>query len=384
LATITNKSAREKLTERREPHWLVLGKGRAVGFRRWKEARSWIARYRNAENKHEYHALGPTVTEYPEAKAAAEVWFRQMANASHATPTRGTVRDALNAYIAHLREQGRASSADENEARFNLVMGEPMASWRLERVTKDQFKAWRETLRAGRENRSVNRQVRGVAAALSYAVKELGHVGNPVCWTLPALADDTEDSGEAAVFLTGPQRERLIGKSPPALRAYLRGLEHTGARPSELAVATVADFNKAGGSLTLRHRKGRPPILKARAVGLSPSAVEFFAAQVRGKQPTEPLITGPAGHWRRHEWSKEIRAAIEAANEKAKPATRIPEGASAYSFRHARISELLQLGNMDPLTVAQQTGTSLAMMQKYYFKIVPESLKAKLAAMDAL
>ena len=107
----------------------------------------------------------------------------------------------------------------------------------------------------------MNRQVRGVAAALSYAVRELGHVGNQICWTLPALADDTEDSGEAAVFLTAPQRERLIGKAPPALRAYLRGLEHTGARPSELAVATVADFDKANGSLTLRHRTGRPPIL---------------------------------------------------------------------------------------------------------------------------
>jgi integrase len=386
MATITNKTAREKLVPRREPYWLVLGKGQAVGFRRMGRD-TWVARFRTPDLKQHYHALGDAAdTDYPKAKLAAEAWFAQMAGGARRAPVRGTVRDALEGYIADLRKHGRESAADENEARFKLtIYDERIASQRLDRVTREDFDAWRDGLRQGRQNRSVNRQVRGVAAALNYATKKLGHVGNREAWNLTALSDDVEESGEAAVFLTGTQRDRLIGKAPKALRAYLRGLEHSGARPSELANATVEDFDKVNGSLTLRHRKGRPPVLKARAVGLSPSAVEFFTQQARGKQPTDPLILGPAGHWRRHEWSIGIRAAVEAANSTAKTAAaRVPEGASAYSFRHARISELLQVGNMDPLTVAQQTGTSLAMMQKYYFKIVPESLKAKLAAMDAL
>jgi hypothetical protein len=45
---------------------------------------------------------------------------------------------------------------------------------------------------------------------------------------------------------------------------------------------------------------------------------------------------------------------------------RFPAGrrGSADSFRHARISELLQLYGIDPLTVAGQSGTSLAMIER--------------------
>jgi hypothetical protein len=42
---------------------------------------------------------------------------------------------------------------------------------------------------------------------------------------------------------------------------------------------------------------------------------------------------------------------------------RIPPGVGAYALRHARISELLQVFDVDPLTVADQTGTSLAMIE---------------------
>lgn len=385
MPTITNKTAREKLPPRREPYWLVLGKGRAVGFRRWKDARSWIARFRTPDQDHKYHALGATVIDYPEAKTAAEAWFAQMASGARRAPVRGTVRDALDGYLADLRKHGRGSAADENEARFKLtIYDERIASQRLDAVTRDDFEAWREKLRDGRQPRSINRQVRAVSAALNHATAKLGHVGNKAAWTLTALSDDVEDAGDAAVFLTADQRERLIKKAEPALRAYLRGLEHSGARPSELAQATVADFDKVHGSLTLRHRKGRPARIKARAVTLSDDGVEFFMTQIRGKLPGAPLILNEDGkHWRRHEWSIGIRAAIVAVNEKAKPAARIPDGASAYSFRHARISELLQLYGVDPLTVAQQTGTSLAMMEKYYFKFVPKALQDKLNAVVA-
>jgi len=67
-------------------------------------------------------------------------------------------------------------------------------------------------------------------------------------------------------------------------------------------------------------------------------------------------------------------------NAKARKQHRIPPAASAYSFRHARISELLQVHNIDPLTVAAQCGTGIAMIEKAYLKFIPSTMKAKLAA----
>jgi hypothetical protein len=49
-------------------------------------------------------------------------------------------------------------------------------------------------------------------------------------------------------------------------------------------------------------------------------------------------------------------------------------------MRHARISELLQLHGIDPLTVAAQTGTSLAMIERAYLRFIPAALREKLAA----
>ena len=68
------------------------------------------------------------------------------------------------------------------------------------------------------------------------------------------------------------------------------------------------------------------------------------------------------------------------ANNKARGKARIPPGATTYSFRHARISELLQVHGVDPLTVAQQTGTSLAMIERAYHRFIPSAMQEKLAA----
>jgi hypothetical protein len=117
---------------------------------------------------------------------------------------------------------------------------------------------------------------------------------------------------------------------------------------------------------------------------LAPEGIEFFKEQCRNKLPGAPLFTEDGEtSWRRHIWAREMRAAIAKHNEEATGRSRISTGAGAYSFRHARISELLQLYGVDPLTVAAQTGTSLAMIEKAYLRFIPSALQEKLAALKA-
>src|SRR5262249_14080901 len=82
--------------------------------------------------------------------------------------------------------------------------------------------------------------------------------------------------------------------------------------------------------------------------------------------------------WRRHLWAQEVRSAIASHNKVTRGAERIPSRASAYSFRHARISELLQVYGVDPLTVAAHAGTSIRMIDRTYFKFIRSAMLEKL------
>ncbi len=159
-------------------------------------------------------------------------------------------------------------------------------------------------------------------------------------------------------------------------------MELTGARPIEIANARVTDFD--GSTLRLAHRKGKPPKLRVRHVVLGEDGISFFKAQCKDRLQSACILTEDGEQqWRRHMWARKVRAAIAAHNVAAqnqdpKP-PQIPTEASAYSFRHARISELLQIHGVDPLTVAAQTGTSLAMIEKAYLRFIPSAMREKLA-----
>lgn len=375
---LSRKGVRERLKKRREPYWQKLGEGAYLGFRRG--ADTWVARYRTRDGRQAYHAL-PRTTDFNEAKKRAEDWFAQLNAAPVRTAKRGTVRDALDTYLKWLRDQGRADSAKTSEQRFKqIVWKDKLADIPLQALTRDDMREWRDRLRDGRKPRSINRHVRSIVAGLNRAHAE-GHVGNSDAWRLMPLADDVDDGGETAVLLTPDQRKALIAAASREAGAFLRGLELTGARPKELAEAIVADLDPRDGMLTLRHRKGRPARLRARVVVLSVDGATFFSEQAKSKTPKARLFTDAEGKpWERHEWAREVREAIAAHNAKARGKRRIPANASAYSFRHARISELLQVHGVDPLTVATQTGTSLKMIEKAYFRFIPAAMKDKLAA----
>ena len=195
---------------------------------------------------------------------------------------------------------------------------------------------------------------------------------------MQALSDDEES--ETAVFLTPTQRKGLIAAASANAAAFLRGLELSGARPKELAEAVVCDFD--GERLKLSHRKGRPPKLRSRYVVLDVDGIAFFKSQAEGKSASDRLFSAAEGkHWRRDMWAVEVRSAIARHNKTADGSTRVPKEASAYSFRHARISELLQVYGVDPLTAAAQTGTSLRMIERTYFKFIRSALLEKLAGL---
>jgi integrase len=383
MTDLSRKRSRAILPARRDPYWQRLAAGAYLGFRRGPD--TWHARFRGRDKRQQYQPLGEAL-EYDEAKRRAEEWLAQLTGSPVRAIKRGTVLAGLDSYLNDLRRHDRADAATKAEGQFKTALRfdpkserytDPLAALQLENVTNDDFLDWRDRLRPGRLPRTVNRMVRAVTAGLNRAHR-LGHIGNPGAWRLETLPDD--DESETAVFLSPAQRKGLIDSASPAAAAFLRGLELSGARPKELAEAIAADFD--GKHLKLSHRKGRPPKLRSRHVVLDEEGVTFFTSQARGKDPVDRLFTTADGHpWRRDQWAQEVRSAVSAQNKSAKGEQRVPNGASAYSFRHARISELLQAYGIDPLTVAAQTGTSLRMIERTYFKFIRSAMLEKLAGL---
>jgi integrase len=381
MPDLSRKRERDRLPVRREPHWHRLLKGGYLGFRRGPE--TWIAKYRDRLGERHYKAIDDAApNDYDGAKKLAEEWFASRGAPAVRAPKRATVRAGLEAYLEDLRRHGRPDAATDALRRFRLnVYDDKIADFELEKVTREDFEEWRDRHRAGRKPRSVNRHVRSIAAGLDRAVG-LGYVGNPAAWRLKPLPDDVEDDGETAVFLTAEHRKALIAAASPQAALFLRGLELTGARPGELSRTIVKDFD--GETLRLAHRKGKPPKLRVRHTVLAADGLRFFAERASEKLPAAPLFTEDGETpWRPHMWARQIRLAIAKHNQEARGNLRIPLSASAYSFRHARISELLQVYGVDPLTVAQQTGTSLVMIEKSYLRFIHSSMREKLDGIRA-
>jgi integrase len=390
--SLDRKRVRERLAVRPDPYWQRLSKGCYLGFRRGPD--TWHARFRGRDGKQQYQPLnGIGPDDFDGAKKAAESWIAQLAGSPMRAVKRDTVRSALESYLADLRRLGRNNTAKEVERRFKLtVWSDPIASISLESATRDDFEEWRERIqkqrppsegprprgrpRGEKQPRSVNRSVRAVVAGLNKA-HELGHVGNPTNWKLKPLVDDVEDGGETAIFLTPKQRKSILDAASPRMRDYLRALELTGARPGELAAAKAGDFD--GQSLRLASRKGKNATLRVRFVTLDQDGVEFFTKLAKDKFPLVPLLTEDGVNpWKPITRSRQFRKAVAEVNKEARGEARIPPGADSYSFRHARISELLQVYGIDPVTVAHQCGTSVVMIQEHYHRFIPSAMLAKL------
>lgn len=381
---ITTTKARARLPERKEPYWQRLGDGCYVGFRRGPD--TFCARYRGPDGATQFEHFGACDADHATAVAAAQAWFGTMgaavtagAGATKAQRQR-TVRDALDAYLGHLRRMQRGPAAVDADQKFDACGiredSEPFGGMQLQAVTREHVEAWRARMRDRKlAAQSVNRYFRSVRAALNCAVKVCGFIGNPQAWKLDALPEHRKRDDDApTVYISQPHLQRLLKCCEPELQAFLRAIYLSGGRPGELAAAVVRDYDAEHGTLVLASMKGRPAVMRPRRVQIAPKDMPYFASLTRGKTPAAPLCPDDrGGHWETHKWSRHIRAALTYANA-ANLKDPIDERTSAYSLRHTRISELLQLYKIDPLTVAQQTGTSLKMMEDYYFKFLPSAM----------
>src|SRR5262245_57738695 len=217
-------------------------------------------------------------------------------------------------------------------------------------------------------------------AAIRRAMDE-GHVGNAHAWDIERLTADSAGEDECKDILPAELRAAIIGAACPAAGALFRALELTGARPKEVQALTVKDFNPAKGTVRFGHRKGKGAKLRTRMTVLGAEGLAFFIKQSKSKLPNALLFPDAEGQpFTDHDRTDAFRSAVAKLRAQG---IAVPDYARPYSFRHARISELLQLHGIDPITVATQTGTGVAQIEKHYYRFIESAMHAKLAAIRA-
>jgi integrase len=331
---------------------------------------AWLARARG-EEIHKQQVF-KTLGEFGEfsghlrfdaAQKAARAWFEHLERGGAAGIT--TVTDACSRYVNHLRATKSNRAASDADARFkNYVLNHAkLAGTDLAKLTPPQLAAWRTALqelptRSGprhgerRSESSLNRDMTCFRAALNLAYAE-GLVTSDFAWRSKLRPVKNADQ-RRELYLDRAQRLKFIQKAAEDLAAFLHGLALLPLRPGALAALKAGEYDRRLKVLTI----GKDKHGKDRKIKLPDVTAKLLDQASKDKLPSAPLLSRADGTaWNKDAWKWPVKAAAEAAS--------LPAGTTAYTMRHSVISDLVHDG-LDLLTVAQISGTSVAMIERHY------------------
>lgn len=384
--SLTKVTDRAKLKPRRDPYWQKVRKGCFMGFRKMTATSegTWLARARDElTEKQLHHSLGDFADlspseRYDKALRAAEAWFTHL-NRGGSTELI-TVGAACKRYVQHLRETSTPAAAKDAEKRFERwVYSDPkLASIELMKLRPEQIESWRGRLKATpaknaaggskpRSDSSLNRDMTPFRAALNKAFADgLATSDHPWRTKLKPIknADRRRD-----IYLDRDQRRTLIEHADADFAIFVRGMAVLPLRPGALAALTVAHFDSRLNTLTV----GKDKQGKDRKVKLPESTAALLRAAASCKLPAAPLFSRADGSmWNKDAWKYPMKRAAARAG--------LREDLVAYAMRHSTITDLVHDG-LDLLTVAQLSGTSVAMIEKHYGHLRQEHAMKALATL---
>ena len=387
-----SRSSRAKLAIDKEPYWMTLEKGRALGYRKGKTSGEWVARYYDPLLKpsKRYQPLGTaddyadpngvTILSFSEAQAKAREWFKlayQEATGETIKTGKFTVKDAIDAYLEDRRRHG-AKTADRMHYEFNAHVIPHLGDIPLERITRKRIEDWMDGLakaparRRGQEGAApstedeirsrkatVNRIWTSFKAALNLAAKERGC--SSTVWSEVRAFRGTQVA--RIRFLSLEEQQRLIRACEAEdFQALLKAGLYTGAREGELARLTTRDFSPERKDVFFEKTKSR----KSRHAPLTDEGAAFFVDHTRGKGASDVLFPRTIydrkdkrnmGGWSRSEISRMMKGLCVKAE---------VDPLKFHELRHTYASTLINAG-ISLFHVAQQLGhRDTKMVEKHY------------------
>lgn len=368
-----------------EPHWHRLRQGVYLGYRPSKktEGGTWFARFYDADtnrNKRKRLSDYGTLTGhdvFKQAKTDAEAWAAIVESGGELARDMETVKDACLAYL-----EEKPNSITEGVFRRH-VYDDPIAKVKLDKLRRHHLRSWRKRLEQApalltrtkhgekrwkkRAKSTVNRDMVPLRAALGRVLTP-GAPNTDAAWQ-EALKPFKGADKRRELYLDKDERKRLIDTACEEAQPFLRALCLLPLRPGALATLTARDFEERTRTLTIGKDKNDKP----RQISLPTLIADFFAAQVKGKLPAAPIFVRRSGDaWNKDSWKQPIKDAVRGAG--------LPDAVSAYTLRHSVITDLIRV-RLPILTVAQLSGTSVAMIEKHYGHLVRADAEHALATL---
>lgn len=382
MPALAKVSDRAKLKPRRDPYFMALSSGCAIGVRKMTSGSAglWVARWRDPDTeKHHHKPLGPLDhlpdnERYTTAVKLAREWFHHLGQGG-STETH-TVADACARFIEHTkRARGDKAAVDVRNRFARYVLNDKrFANTDLAKLKPASIEAWKNRLQDAatpsggqRTPSTLNRDVAVFRAALNHAHAD-GLILSKLAWETKLKPIKGVDR-QRTEYLDRAQRRALIDAAEPDLAVFVNALCLLPLRPGAMAALTAGSFDKRLQILTV----GKDKAGGDRKLQLPAATALVFEEASQNKLPAAPLFTRADGRrWDKDSWKGPFRAAADAA--------KLPAAVTLYVLRHSTITDLVH-GGLDLLTVAQISGTSVLMIERNYGHIRPDTATNALAAL---
>ncbi|HIC79453.1 MAG TPA: site-specific integrase [Kiloniellaceae bacterium] len=396
-AKIDSRSARARLSSRREPYWTVMAEGRALGYRKGKKGGTWIARWRDPVGKQHYQTLGAaddaldadgeSILTCAQAQARARPWFDDQATAHsagwvHKGPY--TVKTALEDYHAWMESEGKRTVADSRTRAASLILPS-LGKLEVTKLTTAQIRDWRDGLAEAparlrtsqgedqrfretptdedtlrRRRSTANRTLTILKAALNHAFNE-GRVPSDLAWRRVKPFKGVD--GVRVRYLTVAEGRRLVNASAPEFRPIVRAALLTGCRYGELAALNAGDFNPDSGTLHIRQSKNG----HGRHIVLTDEGAELFEGLSAGRAADAPMLPRKDGkRWGKSHQARPLKEACQ----------RAKVDISFHELRHTYASLAIMKG-LELLPLARNLGHGDTRMVEKHYGHLTESYVAK-------
>lgn len=340
---------RTKLQDRREPYWQQICRGRSIGVRISNGANYWIARAA-VDGKYQHRAL-VGAKDWDSAIKAANEFFEFIDRGGKTS--RDTVLELFDMYTQTVKPSPTHGTVKK-------TIEQELGKVKLSDLRAGHVKRWRQSdaLLKNNDNKpryaaTVNRMVTVLRAALNYGVKEQLLIDTS--WRVQ-LGRIKEDNNARELYLNRDERLKLIECAADEAKTFIRLLSLLPLRPGDWNKAVVKDFDQKSNTLFVSS-KNHP-----RHVPLSKAAKELLCKQAESKLPCALLFVRENGKaWDRQTWNSAIKDAAKLA--------KLPPEMNAYALRHSTITDLCTQG-LDIHSTAKISGTSIAMIEKHYGKLL--------------